>query len=155
LQFDDFDTWLTFYHDPQSTRYWEGEPVDPVVNYQQWFDKTFYRYQQNKGGMNVLIDKQTGAFIGQCGLLVQVVDGIEELEIGYSILPPFRNQGYAAEAASACRQYAFANRLADSLISIIHEQNIPSQTVALKTGLIADKRTIYANNPVIIYRISK
>lgn len=153
LQPDDFDSWLPFYDHPQSTQYWAGEPSDPVRNCQQWFDKTFYRYQHNKGGMNVLIDKQTGTFVGQCGLLVQVVDGLDELEVGYSILPQFWKQGYATEAANACREYAFANGLSDSLISIIHEENIPSQAVALKTGMSAEKRTIYANNPVLIYRI--
>jgi RimJ/RimL family protein N-acetyltransferase len=152
LQPDDFDLWLPFYYHPEATRYWQGEPTDPVLNCQQWFEKTFYRYQHHKGGMNVLIDRKTGAFVGQCGLLVQVVDGIQELEIGYSILPQFWNQGYATEAAITCRRYAFANGLSDSLISIIHEQNIPSQTVALKNGMTAEKRTIYAGNPVIIYR---
>lgn len=37
--------------------------------------------------MNALIHKETGIFIGQCGLLKQMVDGIDELEIGYSLLP--------------------------------------------------------------------
>ncbi len=103
----------------------------------------------------MLIDKQTGAFVGQCGLLVQVVNQVEELEVGYSILPQFWNRGYATEAAFLCQRHAFNNALSNSLISIIHEQNIPSQTVALKTGMVADKRTIYANNPVIIYRIER
>ncbi|MFD1141076.1 GNAT family N-acetyltransferase [Larkinella insperata] len=152
---DDFDDWLPFYQHPQSTQYWEGEPDDPVLNCRNWFEKTFYRYRTNRGGMNVLIDKQTGAFVGQCGLLVQVVNQVEELEVGYSILPQFWNRGYATEAAFLCQRHAFNNALSNSLISIIHEQNIPSQTVALKTGMVADKRTIYANNPVIIYRIER
>lgn len=155
LQPDDFDQWLPFYAHPQSTQYWEGEPLDPVLNCRNWFDKTFYRYAHNRGGMNVLIDKQTGVFAGQCGLLVQVVDQVEELEVGYSILPEFWNRGYATEAAMACQHYAFTHKLADSLVSIIHEQNEPSQAVALRTGMVADKRTVYANNPVIIYRINR
>ena len=35
--------------------------------------------------MNVLVDKSTGKMIGQCGLLVQEIDGTNHLEIGYSI----------------------------------------------------------------------
>jgi len=57
----------------------------------------------------VLIDKQSGDFIGQCGLLIQTVDEIEELEVGYSILPRFWNKGYATGLREKCIEYAFDN----------------------------------------------
>jgi [ribosomal protein S5]-alanine N-acetyltransferase len=103
--------------------------------------------------MNVLIDKKSGAFIGQCGLLIQTVDDIEELEVAYSMMPQHRGKGYAPEAAKKCIDFAFANQLRDSVISIIHEDNLESQKVALKNKLSLDKRTMYDNNPVNIYRI--
>ena len=153
LEADDFDTWLGFFKDSRSNKYWEMAPEEPEIQCQRWFDKAFYRYEHGKGGMNVLIDKQTGNFIGQCGLLIQTVDAIEELEVGYSILPRFWNKGYATEAAEKCIEYAFDNNFRKSLISIIHENNIESEKVALKNGMTLDKRTIYSNNPVKIYRI--
>jgi hypothetical protein len=32
------------------------------------------RYEKKLGGMNVLIDKVSGEFIGQCGLLIQNIE---------------------------------------------------------------------------------
>jgi [ribosomal protein S5]-alanine N-acetyltransferase len=153
LEPTDFSTWLEFFKDPLWDKYWVMKKQPPEEHCQQWFDKIFNRYANNLGGMNVLIDKKSGEFIGQCGLLIQTVDGIEELKVAYSMMPQHRGKGYAPEAAKKCIDFAFANQLRDSLISIIHEDNLESQKVALKNKLSLDKRTVYDNNPVNIYRI--
>jgi [ribosomal protein S5]-alanine N-acetyltransferase len=150
----DFDTWMEFTRHPLSDRYWSALPDAPEVKCRAWFNKVFERYTHNQGGMNVLIEKNTGHFVGQCGLLVQRVDDLVELEVGYSIMPAFWNQGFATEAAAACIAHAFANKLSNSVISIIHEDNVESEKVALKNNLILEKRTLYKNNPVKIYRIA-
>lgn len=153
LKSSDFESWLPFHQNPKSTEFWEGLPQDPTAACQGWFDKIFYRYENKLGGMNALVHKKTGEFIGQCGLLVQTVDAVKELEIGYSILPRYWKQGYATEAAQKCKLYAKAHRFTESLISIIHVDNIPSQKVALKNEMYLDKTTVYKDNPVHIYRV--
>jgi len=80
---------------------------------------------------------------------------IAELEVGYSLLPVFRNQGYATEAAGKCKDFAFENELSESLISIISITNAPSANVALKNGMHPEKQTIYNQNQVTIFRIHK
>jgi [ribosomal protein S5]-alanine N-acetyltransferase len=156
LEPEDFDVWLKGFHNhPESNKYWLVENKDPVAMCRSWFSRTFHRYENNLGGMNVLIHKESGDFIGQCGLLLQTVDQRDELEVAYSILPAFWNQGYATEAALTCIQYAFDQTEWPSLISIIHEKNIESEKVALKNGLTLDKRTTYDNNPVKIYRVRR
>ncbi|HTJ49534.1 MAG TPA: GNAT family N-acetyltransferase [Cyclobacteriaceae bacterium] len=155
LEPTDFKSWLPFFENPLSDRYWSGVKLSPEEGCKLWLNKTFERYANNKGGMNVLIDKSSGSFIGQCGLLVQTVDDLEELEVGYSILPAYWNKGYATEAARMCMHYAFTNNFRDSIISIIHENNVESEKVALKNNLILEKRTTYKDNPVKIYRIKK
>ena len=128
---------------------------NPQEQCEKWFEITENRYKNNLGGMNVLIDKASDEFIGQCGLLIQEVDGIQELEIGYSILPDHRNKGYATEAAQKCRDYAFENNFTDSLISIIHAENLRSEKVAKKNGMTFNKKTIFKEMPVNIFRITK
>ncbi len=155
LEETDFNTWLEFFKNPWWNKYWLVDPITPEEHCKRWFDKNFYRYAEGLGGMNVLIDKKSGAFIGQCGLLIQTVDNREELEVAYSILIPQWNRGYATEAAKKCINVAFDNRWRDSLISIIHINNIESQKVALKNGLSWDGRTNYDNNPVNIFRIRR
>jgi len=151
---EDFDTLLPFYKNPNSTKYWEGLPKNAEEACKEQFQKIFERYQKGMGGMNALILKENKKLIGICGLLVQLVDGIEELEIGYSVLPEYWRNGYAFEAAQKCKDYAFKQNFASTLISIIHVNNIPSQKVALKNNMFLDKTTSYKDNPVHIYRVN-
>lgn len=153
VQESDFAAWLPFFEDPASTAYWEGIPPDPETACREQFDRIFHRYRQNLGGMNALIHRETGALMGLAGLLVQEVDGVVELEIGYSLLPGARGQGYASEAARHCRNEAFRRHWAESLISIIHVRNEASMRVARAMGMQPEKDTVYKQNPVRIFRI--
>src|SRR5690606_4365610 len=141
LRPSDFGQWLPFYQNPKSTQYWKGLPSSPKEACKAQFDRVFERYENDLGGMNALILKTSGQLVGMCGLLVQTVDGVEELEIGYSILPRFWLQGFAFEAAEKCKHYAFREGFSNSLISIIHVDNVPSQKVASKNGMFLDITT--------------
>ncbi len=152
---EDFQEWLPFHQDSRSSEYWTGESSDATTACKMWFESTLYRYQNNFGGMNMLIEKNKKVIIGQCGLLIQIVDGVQEMEIGYSILPSYWNQGYATEAARKCMEHAFQNQLSKSLISIIHVENTASQKVAENVGMSLDKTTLYKDNPVYIFRINE
>jgi [ribosomal protein S5]-alanine N-acetyltransferase len=151
----DFPAWLEFFKHPAAFEHWKAEVESPQRECEKWYEKQFHRYTNDLGGMNALIDKQTGKLIGHCGLLVQTVDETTELEIGYSLLPAFWDKGFASEAAKKCRDFAFENNFADSLISIISVTNAPSQGVAIKNGMRIDKLTNYRGNKVIIYRVNK
>jgi RimJ/RimL family protein N-acetyltransferase len=155
----DFDTWLAFCKYPDSLKYiFSREQLkveDPIEHCRIWFNKVFHRYENGLGGMNALIEKQTGEFVGQCGLLIQTIDDTEELEIGYSLMPSFRGKGYASEAAKKCKDFAFENHYATSLISVIVPENIDSIKVALENGMRLEKTTISNGDMVNIYRVNK
>ncbi len=151
-----FPEWMEFCSDYESLKYIGiNQELSPQEKCQIWFDRVYNRYENNLGGMNALILKQNNQFVGQCGLLIQTIDEIQEVEVGYSLMPNHRNQGYAIEAAKKCRDFAFENNLAESLISTIHMDNVCSAKVAVKNGMKLEKKTLFRGLPVQIFRISK
>ena len=83
--------------------------------------------------------KETGEMIGQCGLTMQPWKDEEVLEIGYLFRRQYWPRGYAAEAARACRNYAFDVLGAEEVCSIIRDTNTASQNVAVRNGMtVAD-----------------
>lgn len=79
--------------------------------------------------------KSSGEMIGQAGLTMQPYNGKDVLEIGYLLKERFWHHGYAREAASACRDYAFAVLGAEEVCSIIKYDNEPSIRVAESIGM--------------------
>lgn len=157
LQEDDFDSWMHLFKDESVARFLGLDPsLSKRELCQHWFDKVFHRYENDLGGMNVLIDKKTAQFIGQTGLLVQSFEEGDRLEVGYSILPAYWGQGYASEASQKCRDYAFENNFAEELISVVHVDNIASEKVALKNGMQLEKHLEnFMDMPVNIFKIRK
>jgi len=152
----DFESWMEFFNTPDASVFLGMQDIGTAFDQcKEWFKRIENRYKNDLGGMNVLIDKNTNEFIGQCGLLIQEVDGSKEMEIGYSIIPRFWNKGYATEAAIKCRNFAFENNYSETLISIVHVDNVRSERVALKNGMVRTKLTEFRKMPVNIYRISK
>ncbi len=156
IKASDFDEWLTFCASKDSLKYiWPPNNLTARELCQKWMDRVFMRYHNELGGMNALVDKETDQMVGQCGLLIQEIDGTKELEVGYSIMPASRGKGYAFEAAKKCRDFAFENNLSDSIISMIHTENTLSAKVAEKNGMEIEKTMIWNQLPVSIYRIEK
>jgi [ribosomal protein S5]-alanine N-acetyltransferase len=152
----DFENWMPFFNHPQAAQYLPiSADKEPYAQCKAWFERIYQRYDNDLGGMNALIDKKTNKLIGQCGILLQEIDGIVEFEIGYSILPECWGMGYATEAAIRSKELAFQRDYTKSLISIIHIDNVRSQKVALNNGMTLDKSTIFKEMPVNIFRVHK
>lgn len=161
LKKEDYQTWLPIFKQKDTGRFL-GMKSNLTVEEQcdAWFEKAFWRYDKGTSGMNVMIHKETSEFIGQAGLLVQTVNGLKRLEVGYSILPDFWKQGFAKEAAVRLRDIAFERgydkNFGDSLVSVIHQDNIGSIKVALHNGMsleadyidsaITDRFLVYSIN---------
>lgn len=73
--------------------------------------------------------------IGQCGLTIQDIPNKRVFEVGYLFQKAYWHNGYATEAAIACKNYAFANLGVDEVYSIVRDSNLASQNVAKRNGM--------------------
>lgn len=125
----------------------------------EWLERQIKRYQKYGFGLWAVILKDTGKMIGQCGLTMQDADGKEVMEIGYLLCKEYWRQGYASEAAAACREYAFGQLEAEEVYSIIRDSNHSSRKVAKRCGMkkcgIFTKHYYQTDMPHCIYRITR
>jgi RimJ/RimL family protein N-acetyltransferase len=102
---------------------------------QAWLDKQFKRYKEYGFGMWAVVLKETDKMIGQCGLSMQDYNNSKIMEVGYLFQKEYWHNGYASEAAIACKEYAFDKLNATEVYSIIRDTNTASQNVAIRNGM--------------------
>ncbi len=100
-----------------------------------WMQKQLQRYKEFGFGLWGVFLKRTGEMIGQCGITMQEYKAAQVPEIGYLLAYEHWHNGYAAEAAAACREYGFNTLKFNTLYSIIRDTNIASRNVALRNGM--------------------
>ncbi len=102
-----------------------------------------------------LVEKESGAVIGHCGLLDKEIEGTVEVELVYVLDAAAWGKGYATEIAAALKEYAFRTLGLKRLVSLINPGNRGSERVAAKTGMRlerevmrpgGEKRLLYAVN---------
>jgi RimJ/RimL family protein N-acetyltransferase len=76
------------------------------------------------------------AFLGFAGVLQP--EDWPEPELSYSLDQPYWGQGFATEAATAARDWGFAQHRFPRLVSYIWAGNTGSQRVASKLGAVRD-----------------
>ena len=126
--------------DPIAMVAYEGPFDDAEV--QAWLDRQRERYAADGLGLWALCRRDDHAMIGQCGLTWQVVDGERLCEVGYHVKRAFWHQGYATEAARACRDVAFDALGVDRVHAMVRDINLASMNVAIRCGMTVRRRFV-------------
>lgn len=135
------DNLYKLYRDPEIRRYYpEG-----TLTYQEtrqeleWFLNGHPEHPEL--GLWATILKSSQQFIGRCGLLPWMIDGIYEVEVAYMIAREHWGQGLGTEAARGVLDYGFEYLGLSRLICVIDPGNLASIRVATKIGMCFERES--------------
>ena len=141
LELGDLDDLYKLYRDPETRRYYpEG-----TLTYQEtrqeleWFLNGHPEHPEL--GLWATILKSSQQFIGRCGLLPWMIDGIYEVEVAYMIAREHWGQGLGTEAARGVLDYGFEYLGLSRLICVIDPGNFASIRVATKIGMCFERES--------------
>jgi len=139
LQVTDAPTLAKLWADPRVTKYMGGpRSYDDIY---EEFIKDARAKVTPKIDLWPVVKKSTGQIIGNCGILDKNVDGKTEYELIYVLAKSVWGKGYATEAATSIKNYAFQRLGLRRIIALIDPQNKVSERVAVKVGLHYEKDT--------------
>lgn len=152
---DDLDELFTLYRDPETRRYFP----DGTLTYEEtkeeleWF--LHGHPDQPQLGLWATIHKESGRFIGRCGLLPWTIEGQGEVEVAYLLGKAYWRQGLGSEAAQAIAQYAFEQLGLSRLICLITPGNEASVKVATNIGMALEKEIVDEFGPALVYAMTR
>ena len=148
----DRDGYVPIWGDPEVVRFLSGTTIGPD-KVPRAIDGMLRHWDRHGVGLFSVIRKEDGQLVGRVGYLLwdterwvsamhEELDGELELEIGWTVARAYWNQGYATEAALACRDHAFGELARDRVISLIARENVASIRVADKIGETLEQRDL-------------
>lgn len=149
----DADALALVLSDPETMRYYPA-PYDRT-GVEQWIERNRQRYEDHGVGLWAMELRKTQEVIGDCGIILQRVEGEGLYEVGYHLRRDFWGQGLATEAAIACRDWGFATLAVDRLISLIRPENLPSCRVAERNGMKIWKEIDWRGIRHRVYSVSR
>ena len=152
---EDLDDLWALYCNPNITKYIPDAPRsrEEAKEELEWH---MHGHPKNPElGLWATIHKETGKFIGRCGLLPWTIDGQNEVEVAYSLAQDYWGQGLATEAAKGILDLGFEKINLERLICLIDPKNVASQRVAEKIGMTFDKEGRDEMGTFQIYSINK
>ena len=161
LTLDDLEPLAALYADKEIRQYFP-DGTDGTLTYAEtkeeieWIIDVYYG--QYGYGLWATIHKETGAFIGRCGLIPWKLDDqpdVVQVEVAYLLDKPYWRQGLGTEAARAIRDYAFETLGLERIICMVDPQNAASQKVAANTGFVFEKEYTDKYGLCYIYALSR
>lgn len=133
MTMEDFSSLYAVLSDKEIMRHYPYEFDEERVR--AWIERNIKRYKNDGFGLWAVCLKESGEMIGDCGLTLQNIEGEMLPEIGYHIRRDCQNKGYAKEAASAVRDWAFSKTAFTALYSYCKYTNLPSIKTAESIGM--------------------
>lgn len=151
---EDTDDLLAIFADPRVMAAFAVAPFDRT-QMERWVRRNLSHQAEHGYGLFSVILKENDVLIGDCGLEQMEVEDRHEAELGYDFRSDYWNRGFATEAATAVRDYAFQTLALPRLISVIRQGNHASRRVAEKVGMRPDVEITRYGQPYWVYALRR
>ena len=151
---EDFDSLFEIMSDPETMQHYPN-PFDEEHT-KGWIEWNIKNYKEYGFGLWAVVLKETGEFIGDCGITIQNIDGELLPEIGYHINKKYWRKGFGSESARAVRDWAFENTEYKCLYSYMKYTNIASYSTAIANDMKKIKEYANENDRIsYVYAITR
>lgn len=124
--------------DPDVHTYLGKKPLKTIEEARQTIASIRNQYIQHGIGRWAVIEKETGCFVGWCGLkfITELTcSRLHYYDIGYRFLRKYWGRGFASESAKAVLAYGFQTLSLETIYAIADANNVSSIKVLEKLGL--------------------
>lgn len=124
---------------------WPMEKVERYIQYQ------IAHWEKFNYGHWAAVMRETGQIIGWNGL--EYLPDTNETEVGYLFSKAFWGKGYATESTSAIIRFGLNRVKLKEIIGLTHPENVASQRVLEKSGLLFTRSESYFGVEMFRYAI--
>ena len=150
----DLDDLVRLFGDPDVMRY-IGKGVRSAEETEASLKRTIDYWSQRGFGMWAVHEKDSGRFVGRCGL--QPLADTEDVELGYAYHRAFWGLGLATEASVAALRFGFETLALPRVVAIARPENVASWHVMKKLGMTHERTapSPYEGTEVVWYGLSR
>ena len=146
---DDAEFILTLLNTPGWLEYIGDKNVRSVEDAVEYLEQgPIKSYKENGFGLWLTLLKNNNIPIGMCGLIKR--ESLDDIDIGFALLPEYSRLGYGYEIASATLKYANQVLRIDKVVAITDSHNIPSIKLLNKLGLQFEKTLKLSENDTVL-----
>ena len=132
---------LRLLNEPSFLQHIGDRGVRSVADAQQYIlSGPIASYERHGFGLFLVELKETRAPIGICGLLKR--DALDDVDVGFALVPEAWSKGYAFESASATLAYARDTHHLTRVVAITSQGNFASINLLVKLGFYLDRMVL-------------
>jgi ribosomal-protein-alanine N-acetyltransferase len=133
---------------------WLGGAAAEPDETRSWIEEKAAHWRSYGFGVWVLSDVQTGALVGRAGLQHTSVQGVDEVELLYALLPESWGRGLATEAGAAVLGIAFSALILPNVVAYTLPDNVRSRRVMEKLGFACEREFPHEDHTHVLYRVT-
>jgi RimJ/RimL family protein N-acetyltransferase len=147
---DDVEDLIVVHEDPLVRRFFGARTRAEI---EEWVGRAGDEWAERGYGRLTILDRESGAFLGRCGLKWWPEFG--EVEVGWVLAPEARGRGIATEAGRACVEWGFRDFALPYVTAMIAPDNDASIAVARRLGMSPLREDLLLGTPVIVHAVRR